>query len=1032
MKYTDFQEATIKRVIELYEKGIQRVLVADEVGLGKTIIARGVIDYLLKKDESRKIVYICSNQMIAAQNVKRLINEKKMISPNTRLSMLHLEIMKNEKRTKIFPITPDTSFNITKKNQGGIVEERALMYAVLEALLKKKNVSGYNNFLKGNRITNEIYWKSLINKYQKEIDKVDNNGKYLDKIRHAMLKIMKKKVSLKNDSNRFIKEVINYLKNTLGKDIANWRLFFMKISLEFFKADFVIMDEFQRFSNVFLNQDKNSEMNCLIDKFLKNEETKILLLSATPYKIYSTFEEVIENNENPYEEFINVVQFLKRYDDNFEKIWKIYSDTLNQICIDDKNKFLKIKNNVEKALYDNICRTERNSSFNTEQILQKKYDVRMLKITSKDIESYAKLAQVLAMDENSQGVSLPIDYIKSCPFLLSFIKEYQLDTIISNLKKKNELKKSLFYCNENKILQYEELDGLKDNNAKFSEVKNILLPDNDKKNSKNPELLLWIPPSLPYYKTNGVFYRAKHFSKTLIFSSWQMVPRMISTLISYEAERKTIGEVAKKQRVEDPPYNNRDDIVDTLSNREKEIIALCYPSQYLAELYSPLEYYNWSIEDIRKELKKKIKKDIKNILKYQGNSKKRKDDNWYVLAPLLLDDENYFKNNFFNLIDDDNKNNEIKGVRRGVGKIKHLYDEIGEEKSKKMGKMPEDLVDYLVDMAIASPSVVMLRILNSLFRDENISERIKFAVLTANSLKNYLNLPESAAVINLVALQKKDKAEKKDKSFVREVLYYCQEGNLQAMLEEYIHILEYENINIESLCGMIMSSVSLKTSSYQIECIKNNAFKKLKIRSHYAVSFLADDSNESEFKRTENVRNVFNAPFRPFVLTTTSIGQEGLDFHNYCRQIIHWNLPSNPIDLEQREGRVVRYKNLAVRQNIAKRYGKNISKKDKDIWNCLFEYAKDAESNKKTSHLIPYWQVKEIDNNTIPVEQIIPVYPLSRDRAIYERLIKLMAAYRLSLGQINQEELLEALMQKFKVEKLKDYFMNLSPYFRGK
>nr|WP_270246095.1 helicase-related protein [Coprococcus sp. AM11-30B] len=42
---------------------------------------------------------------------------------------------------------------------------------------------------------------------------------------------------------------------------------------------------------------------------------------------------------------------------------------------------------------------------------------------------------------------------------------------------------------------------------------------------------------------------------------------------------------------------------------------------------------------------------------------------------------------------------------------------------------------------------------------------------------------------------------------------------------------------------------------------------------------------------------------RPFVLATTSIGQEGLDFHNYCCVIMHWNLPSNPIDLEQREGR---------------------------------------------------------------------------------------------------------------------------------
>ena len=39
----DFQKATVDRVAELFENGVNRVLVSDEVGLGKTLIARGVI-----------------------------------------------------------------------------------------------------------------------------------------------------------------------------------------------------------------------------------------------------------------------------------------------------------------------------------------------------------------------------------------------------------------------------------------------------------------------------------------------------------------------------------------------------------------------------------------------------------------------------------------------------------------------------------------------------------------------------------------------------------------------------------------------------------------------------------------------------------------------------------------------------------------------------------------------------------------------------------------------------------------------------
>ena len=82
--------------------------------------------------------------------------------------------------------------------------------------------------------------------------------------------------------------------------------------------------------------------------------------------------------------------------------------------------------------------------------------------------------------------------------------------------------------------------------------------------------------------------------------------------------------------------------------------------------------------------------------------------------------------------------------------------------------------------------------------------------------------------------------------------------------------------------------------------------------------------NSKVVMRKENIRNAFNSPMRPFVLATTSIGQEGLDFHNYCCVIMHWNLPSNPIDLEQREGRINRFKCLAIRQNVAGQYGESV------------------------------------------------------------------------------------------------------------
>jgi len=63
------------------------------------------------------------------------------------------------------------------------------------------------------------------------------------------------------------------------------------------------------------------------------------------------------------------------------------------------------------------------------------------------------------------------------------------------------------------------------------------------------------------------------------------------------------------------------------------------------------------------------------------------------------------------------------------------------------------------------------------------------------------------------------------------------------------------------------------------------------------------------------VRAAFNSPFWPFVLATTSIGQEGLDFHWWSHAVVHWNIPANAVDFEQREGRVFRYGGHAVPRN---------------------------------------------------------------------------------------------------------------------
>jgi hypothetical protein len=186
-------------------------------------------------------------------------------------------------------------------------------------------------------------------------------------------------------------------------------------------------------------------------------------------------------------------------------------------------------------------------------------------------------------------------------------------------------------------------------------------------------------------------------------------------------------------------------------------------------------------------------------------------------------------------------------------------------------------------------------------------------------------------------------------------------------------------------------------------------------------------------ERIKGIRGNFNSPFRPFVLATTSIGQEGLDFHTYCRKIVHWNLPNNPIDLEQREGRINRYKGLVIRQQIASKYryllGEELVKKV-GVWDALFDVAvKHERAAERKCELIPFWHV---ETDKYKIERIIPFYPFSRDRAKLDLLLKTLAIYRLTFGQPRQSELVEHLLWNVPESKISEsrskLMINLSPF----
>jgi len=146
----DFQKRTVEYVFNrLYgDNPTMRFLVADEVGLGKTLVAKGIIAKTIEKLQNKvkrvDIIYICSNASIAKQNVDRLnVSDNKDVAIATRLTYLPKQVHTlKENKVNFISLTPGTAFDHARSRRGH-VDERAILYRILYELtlpgVSKKN-----------------------------------------------------------------------------------------------------------------------------------------------------------------------------------------------------------------------------------------------------------------------------------------------------------------------------------------------------------------------------------------------------------------------------------------------------------------------------------------------------------------------------------------------------------------------------------------------------------------------------------------------------------------------------------------------------------------------------------------------------------------------------------------------------------------------------------------------------------------------------------------------------------------------------
>jgi hypothetical protein len=784
------------------------------------------------------------------------------------------------------------------------------------------------------------------------------------------------------------------------------------------EPDLIILDEFQRFRDIL---DGESEAAELARNLLEYEEAghhaRVLLLSATPYRMFSMYH---EEDQDHYADFLRTCQFL--FDDDGGRVQALegalsrYRRSLVRAAEvgTGEEEVLAARKDVQDLLRSIMVRTERIGAGSENAMM-------MERSTPESVRA-EDLFQARLVDGVARAVGArdPVEFWKSAPYLLNFMREgYDLKDRLRRAAPNPgpDLVEAL-KANRNALLPKRTVQRYRPIEPANGRLRALIRDTVD----AGLWRLLWLPPSLPYLEPRGAYAHVDAPTKALVFSSWHVVPEAIAGLVSYEAERRMLeedphrpiyGELTRK--VTRPiEFALREDRRAGMNN-----LLLLYPSPYLADIGDPLR---WALrignggpvapEVVRAHVADAIREELLRSGIRLSAETRGSDPRWYWASLPLLDA----------------RHSEIaawtrhpsgwRATRPGddaadVGFDQHIETFIETDAADGLGPAPLDLPEVLADVALGSPAVCALRALQRIAPTASLAELLQGAAEIAQGFRTIFNLPETVGLLR-----------SEEQTYWKLVLQHGIDGNLQAVLDEYTHVLveslglsEHTPAEIsKGVATAILGAASIRTSRVKLDTLKvGRGGRQIRtgsfhMRSRFALRFgdLRDDT-DAALSRAGDVRLAFNSPFRPFVLASTSVGQEGLDFHTYCHAVYHWNLPSNPVDLEQREGRVHRYKGHAVRKNIAQTYGLAAIPHagDGDPWRALFDRAA-AERRPGTSDLVPYWIFEQGDAR---VERRVPVLPFSREIPRFTQLKSSLALYRLAFGQPRQEDLVAFLRQ---------------------
>jgi hypothetical protein len=963
-------------------------MVADEVGLGKTIVAQHIVRRFIETNKQKPTVvfYVCGSLPLASQNSKKLLQalddpqeRKRARSTVDRLTMIPLTKPPKSRSLHLYAITPTTSLPQLKGPQYGRKTERALLQALVNEigpelvdLISRKTFQG--------AVRNSYAFRSTVKEISCELMRVWHE-RFVRAIRNIL--------NLQPGSR--------LLRHLLEQDDP--KLLFKQLrqalafaALEHLSPDLIIFDEFQGYSEQLTSNNESLLVQRLRGDF-DSQQTAHLLLSATPYKMHVTRSDDPSGTDHQ-KKLLELLGYL--FGSSHKTELKSCQVAFSQIHAElwagriESERASEARQNLEKLLSQVMSRTERFLHLGFREVDSL---IRVpAPIDSVDLQSFVTLvAKTKGYDDRSvlaeavalwSSVPLPLQTLSS---------DYHLQKIAGS----GPWPKRTPQLTDRAVRNLRPIEALP--HPRLRALSARIPPEN--------LAMPWLAPSLPWWQLSGP-WRERNPTKVLLFSHYRATPPAVAALLSYGVET-----VFPSLRNRSAAKVQRKRYLRVSGETGLGLLSFFHPSEWLIENTDPTKVFDRENGNrvINSDGEKVIVAQLRSALSRKGIRVRRQKSRrpvWKLLAKLDFTKEHFYAWQY-------SAHGEV-GLSRVA--LRWRKEALGSVTS-----ISESELRSLAQIALHAPGIVLGRALRRHAPETDYASMFEAAW---SGLRTYLDRPWFAAALG-----------RRGQPYIESLARAVVDGNLEAVLDEHLWLEKTLNPPAETneLAERVLATLTRVRGGAHFQKIKK------RMRCHAAVPFTTSISktrgsrDEDLSARPDDVRRSFNSPFWPHVLTTTSVGQEGLDFHYWCRTVVHWDLSSSPVELEQREGRVQRFAGLSVRQAIAKEAVNRSVRltSGSSPWAQLEAWANQNLAD--DSGLSPWWLCNDAETECLVFHTPGSDQNLKRERLLRRRLL-----YRLTLGQPNQADLLDSMISNPSllgadgnpetIRRVRNALVNLSPY----